>query len=170
MRLRAGRELGDVSPCGASDFWNHPKVTKRWPGDGQVGFGRSPRPPMALPPDPPYEGRRPCVGRTLQNLLRLTLPVGVGNLDRFTGDTLYPHHDDLQNLILMRLTTVARRGRSERTAPFRRFRHPYAIVAREARFHPIEVLRSSRIYERQRAGEDQPIWFSPAPTARDQLA
>ena len=94
---------------------------------------------MALPPDPHYEGRRPCVGRTLQNLLRLTLPVRVKNLDCITGDTLYPHHDDLQILLLLRLTIVARRGRSGRAAPFRRFPTTYAIVAREARFDPVEV-------------------------------
>ena len=33
---------------------------------------------------------RPCVGRTLQKLMRRTLPVWLGNLVRFTGDTLYP--------------------------------------------------------------------------------
>ena len=75
----------------------------------------------------------------MQNLLRLTLPVRVKNLDCFTGDTLYPHHDDLQILILLRLTTVARRGRSGRVALFPRFLTPYAIVTREARFDPVEV-------------------------------
>ena len=40
-----------------------------------------------------------------------TLPVRLQNLVRFTGDTLYPHHDDLQNLFPLRLTAVARWGR-----------------------------------------------------------
>ena len=83
---------------------------------------------------------------------------------------MYPHHDDLQILILLRLTTVARRGRSGRVALFPRFLTPYAIVTREARFYPVEVSRFMTKAERQRAGEDQPIWFSPAPTARYQVA
>ena len=71
---------------------------------------------MALPPDPITGVPRPCVGRTLQNLMRRTLPVRLRNLVRFTGDTLYPHHDKLQNLFLMRLTAAARRGRPVRGA------------------------------------------------------
>ena len=45
-----------------------------------------------------------------------TLPVWLRNLVRFTGDTLYPHHDKLQNLFLEQLTAVARRGRPVRAA------------------------------------------------------
>ena len=71
---------------------------------------------MALPPDPVTGVPRPCVGRTLQNLMGLTLPVRLRNLVRFTWDTLYPHHDKLQNLFPMRLTAVARRGRPVRAA------------------------------------------------------
>ena len=71
---------------------------------------------MALPPDPVTGVPRPCVGRTLQNLIRPTLPVRLRNLVRFTGDTLYPHHDKLQNLFPLRLTAVARRGRPMRAA------------------------------------------------------
>ena len=59
---------------------------------------------------------RPCVERTLQNSMGLTLPVRFQNLACFTGDTLYPHHDKLQNLFLMPLTAVARRGRPMRAA------------------------------------------------------
>ena len=71
---------------------------------------------MALPPDPVTGVQRPCVGRTLQNLMGHTLPVRLQNLVRFTGDTLYPHHDKLQNLFLLPLTAVARRGRPMRSA------------------------------------------------------
>ena len=69
-----------------------------------------------LPPDPVTGGQRPCVGRTLKNLMGPTLPVRLRNLVRFTGDTFYPHHDKLQNLLLLRFTAVARRGRPVRTA------------------------------------------------------
>ena len=71
---------------------------------------------MALPPDPVTGVPRPCGGRTLQNLMRLTLPVWLINPVCFTGDTLYPHHDKLQNLFLEQLTAVARRGRPVRAA------------------------------------------------------
>ena len=71
---------------------------------------------MALPPDPVTGVPRPCVGRTLQNLMGLTLPVWLRTPARFTGDTLYPHHDKLQNLFLLPLTAVARRGRPMRSA------------------------------------------------------
>ena len=69
-----------------------------------------------LTPSPHYGVPRPCVGRTLQNLMGRTLPVQLRNLACFTGDTLYPHHDKLQNLFLMRLTAAARRGRPVRGA------------------------------------------------------
>ena len=59
---------------------------------------------------------RPCVRRTLQNLIRRTLPIQLRNSGRFTGDTLYPHHDNPQNLFPLRLTAVARRGRPMRAA------------------------------------------------------
>ena len=48
--------------------------------------------------------------------MRPTLPVRLRNLVRFTWDTLYPHHDKLQNLLLLRFTAVARRGRPVRAA------------------------------------------------------
>ena len=79
---------------------------------GRPGGPRaSPSAPMALPPDPVTGVQRPCVGRTLQNLIRRTLPVQLRNSGRFTGDTLYPHHDNPQNLFPLRLTAVASRGR-----------------------------------------------------------
>ena len=71
---------------------------------------------MALPPDPVTGVQRPGVVRTLQNLMGLTLPVRLINPVCFTGDTLYPHHDKLQNLLLLRLTAVARWGRPMRAA------------------------------------------------------
>ena len=71
---------------------------------------------MALPPDPITGVPRPCVVRILQNLMGLTLPGQLRNLVRFTGDTLYPHHDKLQNLFPLLLTAVARRGRPMRAA------------------------------------------------------
>ena len=52
--------LGDFAAATASDFWSHPKVTKRWPGDGQAGLGLRPPPPTALPPDPTTGAQRPC--------------------------------------------------------------------------------------------------------------
>ena len=79
---------------------------------GRPGGPRaSPSAPMALPPDPVTGVQRPCVGRTLQKLIRRTLPVQLRNSGRFTGDTLYPHHDNPQNLFPLRLTAVASRGR-----------------------------------------------------------
>ena len=85
--------------------------------------GVRPNRPRAAPsasigptPDPVTGVPRPCVERTLQNLIRPTLPVRLRNLVRFTGDTLYPHHDKLQNLFLEQLTDVARRGRPVRAA------------------------------------------------------
>ena len=89
----------------------------------QNAAGVRPNRPRAAPsastgptPDPVTGVPRPCVGRTLQNLIRPTLPVRLRNLVRFTGDTLYPHHDKLQNLLPLRLTAVARRGRPMRGA------------------------------------------------------
>ena len=97
-------------------------LSERSERNQRIAGGRPERPravpsaAMALPPDPITGVQRPCVKRTLQNLMGRTLLVRLRNLVRFTGDPLYPHHDKLQNLFLMRLTAVACRGRPVRAA------------------------------------------------------
>ena len=97
-------------PSGRVPFAAMQKEPKnRWgTARGTSGFALRPN---GLTPRPRYGVQRPCVGRTLQNLIRRTLPVQLRNSGRFTGDTLYPHHDNPQNLFPLRLTAVARRGR-----------------------------------------------------------
>ena len=80
------------------------KRNQKIAGGRPEGPRASPSAPMALPPDPVTGVQRPCVGRTLQKLIRSTLPVRLRNSGRFTGDTLYPHHDNPQNLFPLRLT------------------------------------------------------------------
>ena len=92
------------------------KRNQKIAGGRPEGPRASPSAPMALPPDPVTGVQRPCVGRTLQKLIRRPLPVQLRNSGRFTGDTLYPHHDNPQNLFPLRLTAVARRGRPMRAA------------------------------------------------------
>ena len=66
---------------------------------------------MALPPDPGYGGPAALRWMDVAKSDGAHLPVRLRNLVRFTGDTLYPHHDNPQNLFPLRLTAVARRGR-----------------------------------------------------------
>ena len=94
---------------------------------------------MALPPDPVTGVQRPCVGRILQNPMGLTLPVRLRNLVRFTGDTLYPHHDKLQNLFLLPLTAVARRGRPMRGATESRSKQRGGAADPSTRLHSWET-------------------------------
>ena len=103
--------LGDFAAATASDFWSHPKVTKRWPGDGQAGLGLRPPPPRALPPDPTTGAQRPCVKPKPQNLIWNTPPFCFAKFGSFTGDQQYSPPRYGQNLFLMLLTSVARRGR-----------------------------------------------------------
>ena len=107
--------LGDFAAAAASDFWSHPKVTKRWPGDGQAGLGLRPPPPTALPPDPTTGAQRPCVEPKPQNLICPTPPFCFAKFGGFTGDQQYSPPRYRQNLFLMLLTSVARRGRPVRS-------------------------------------------------------
>ena len=102
-------------PSGRVPFAAMQKEPKnRWgTARGTSGFALRPN---GLTPGPRYGVPRPCVGRTLQKLIRRTLPVQLRNSGRFTGDTLYPHHDNPQNLFPLRLTAVARRSRPMRAA------------------------------------------------------
>ena len=106
---------------------------------------------MALPPDPITGVPRPCVGRTLQNLMGPTLPVRFQNLVRFTGDTLYPHHDKLQNLFLMRLTAVARWGRPVRVAA------ESGAAQRGEATEPSTTAHNSETQARKDSGGDAPF-------------
>ena len=111
MRGRGINGMVGFRPAGRVPFAAMQKEPKnRWE-TARIGLGLRPPPPLALPPVPITGVPRPCVGRTLQNLRGLTLPVCLGISARFTGDTLYPHHDRPQNLFPLRLTNVARRGR-----------------------------------------------------------
>ena len=108
--------LGDFAAAAASDFWSHPKVTKRWPGDGQAGLGLRPPPPTALPPDPTTGAQQPCVKPKPQNLIWNTPPFCFAKFGSFTGNMQYSPPRYRQNLFLMLLTSVARRGRPVRSA------------------------------------------------------
>ena len=112
---------------------------------------------MALPPDPVTGVPRPCVGRTLQNLMGLTLPVWLRNPARFTGDTLYPHHDKLQNLFLEQLTDVARRGRPVRAAA------ESGTAQRGGAAGPSTRLHSWETQAQKDSGGDVPFSGHPGP-------
>ena len=103
--------MGDFAAAAASDFWSHPKVTKRWPGDGQGGLGLRPPPSTALPPDPTTGAQRPCTKPKPQNLIWNTPPCCFAKFGGFTGDQQYGPPRYRQNLFLMLLTSVASRGR-----------------------------------------------------------
>ena len=105
----------------ASDFWSHPKVTKRWPGDGQAGLGLRPPPPTALPPDPTTGAQRPCAKPKPQNLIWNTPPFCFAKFGGFKGNQQYSPPRYRQNLCLMLLTSVARRGRPVRDASESRY-------------------------------------------------
>ena len=106
---------------------------------------------MALPPDPITGVPRPCVVRILQNLMGLTLPGQLRNLVRFTGDTLYPHHDKLQNLFLLRITAVARRGRPMRAASESR------VAQRGGAAGPSTTAHNSETQAQKDSGGDVPF-------------
>ena len=66
---------------------------------------------LAHPPDPLIrESRRPCVEPKLQNLIWSTPPFCFAKFGGFTGDQQYSPPRYRQNLFLMLLTSVARRG------------------------------------------------------------
>ena len=103
--------LGDFAAATASDFWSHPKVTKRWPGDGQAGLGLRPPPPTALPPDPTTGAQQPCAKPKPQNLNGLTPPFCFAKFGGFMGDQQYSPPRSRHDMSLTLLTSVARRGR-----------------------------------------------------------
>ena len=130
----------------------------------QNAAGVRPTRPRAAPsastgptPDPVTGVQQLCVGRTLQNLMVLTLPVRLRNLVRFTGDTLYPHHDKLQNLFPLRLTAVARRGRPMRGATESRSKQRGGAAGPSTRLHSWETQAQKD------SGGDVPFSGHPGP-------
>ena len=138
-------------------------LSERSERNQRIAGGRLERPrampsaAMALPPDPVTGVPRPCVGRTLQNLMGLTLPVWLRNPARFTGDTLYPHHDKLQNLFLEQLTDVARRGRPVRAAA------ESGTAQRGGAAGPSTRLHSWETQAQKDSGGDVPFSGHPGP-------
>ena len=130
----------------------------------QNAAGVRPNRPRAAPsastgptPDPVTGGPRPCVGRTLQNLMGRTLPVRIRNPVRFTGDTLYPHHDKLQNPLPIRLTAVARRDRPMRGAAESSGTQRCGAAGPSTRLHSWETPAQKD------SGGDVPFFAHPGP-------
>ena len=91
---------------------SHQKMAGGRPG----GLGLRPPPPTALPPAPTTGAQRPCVKPKLQNLIWSTPPFCFSKFGGFTGDKPYSPPRHRQNLFLMLLTSVDRRGRPARSA------------------------------------------------------